>query len=908
MKFVLLDGNSFCYRAFYAIQSLRNSKGQPTNAVYGFITMFEKLLKEVDPDGVAVTFDLKGPTFRHKAFEDYKIHRAPMPDDLVSQMPIIKEVVRALNIPIYEKEGYEADDVMATLAKKLKSLGHEVYIVTADKDALQLVDKKIKVLNPQKENFIYDEAEVKKRFGVEPKRVVEIMALMGDASDNIPGVPGIGDKTASKLIVEFGTLEEVLKNISKIKGDKIKENLSRHKEQARLSRRLAEIDQNVPLDFNLEKMKRAEPDAEKLAELYQALEFKSLLKNLTVPEEKNADDPGLHYSLVQDWPDLEKLKKRLSGEKEWAFDFETTGTDPLLAEPIGVSFCFHEKEASYVSFSGTGKVLALQAKKSDRRSSGRPMDSKSCLLFLKDLFEDPKIKKIGQNIKYEMLILKNFGIELQGIHFDTMIASYCLNPAKPNHNLDDIAFEHLELRITSIKELIGSGAKAISMEEVDLERVYRYGCQDSDVTYRLSKILKKKLVEKSLLHLFEEIEMPLVRVLGDMEAAGIAIDLPLLKDLSKEMEKALSDLTRAIHKEAGTPFNINSPKQMAEILFEKLGLPVVKKTKTGASTDVEVLSELSEIHSLPKEILKFRELSKLKSTYVDALPLLVNPKTHRVHTSFNQTVTATGRLSSSDPNLQNIPIRKEEGRKIRKAFIADGKDKSLVSADYSQIELRVLAHLSEDKTLIQAFQEGADIHRYTASLIFNVAMDEVTEAMRSSAKTVNFGVLYGMGAFSLAKRLGITNDAARDFIKAYFERYPGVKKYLDDVVEKARKDGFVSTYFKRRRYIPEILSRNPRVRSFAERTAINAPIQGTASDIIKIAMRHIADHVAKKKLKSKMMLQVHDELLFEAPKEELKVLVSMAVKEMQGAVSFKVSMKVSVKVGPNWLDMKEFEA
>ncbi len=891
MKFVLLDGNSFCYRAFYAIRELRNSKGQPTNAVYGFITMFEKLLKEVGPDGVAVAFDLKGPTFRHKAFEDYKAHRAPMPEDLVSQMPIIKEVVRALNVPIYEKEGYEADDVMATLARKLKALGHEVTIVTSDKDALQLVDKKIKVLNPQKENFIYDEAQVKKRFGVEPKRVVEIMALMGDASDNIPGVPGIGDKTASKLIIEFGTLEEVLKNISKIKGDKIKENLDRHKEQARLSRRLAEIDQNVPLDFDIEKMKRGEPDAEKLAELYQALEFKSLLKNLTVLEEKNSDDPGLHYSLVQNWPDFEKLKKRLSGEKEWAFDFETTGTDPLLAEPIGVSFCFHEKEASYVSFSGTGKVL----------------DAKSCLLFLKDLFEDPKIKKSGQNIKYEMLILKNFGIELQGVHFDTMIASYCLNPAKPNHNLDDIAFEHLELRITSIKELIGSGAKAISMEEVDLERVYRYGCQDSDVTYRLSKILKKKLVEKSLLHLFEEIEMPLVRVLGDMEAAGIAIDLPLLKELSKEMEKALSNLTCAIHKEAGTPFNINSPKQMAEILFEKLGLPVVKKTKTGASTDVEVLSQLSEIHSLPKEILKFRELSKLKSTYVDALPLLVNPKTHRVHTSFNQTVTATGRLSSSNPNLQNIPIRKEEGRKIRKAFIAQGKDKSLVSADYSQIELRVLAHLSEDKMLIQAFQEGADIHRYTASLIFNVTMGEVTETMRGSAKTVNFGVLYGMGAFSLAKSLGITNDAARDFIKAYFERYPRVKKYLDDVVEKARKDGFVSTYFKRRRYIPEILSRNPRVKSFAERTAINAPIQGTASDIIKIAMRHIADHLAKKQLKSKMMLQVHDELLFEAPKEELKALVSMVVKEMQGAVSFKVPMKVSVKVGPNWLDMKEFE-
>ena len=907
MKVILLDGNSFCYRAFFAIRELRNSKGQATNAVYGFITMLEKLIKDVDPEGIAVTFDMKGPTFRHKRYDQYKIQRAPMPDDLVSQMPLIKEVVDAMNIPIYEKQGYEADDVIATIAKKLEAAGHETFIVTGDKDALQLVNRKIKVLNPQKENLIYDEAGVKARFGVGPKQVIEIMSLMGDASDNIPGVPGIGEKTASKLIIEFGTLESVLKNISKIKGDKLKENLETYKEQARLSRELAEIDQNVPLDINVEGLKRQEPNSEKLSALYMELEFRNLLKNIPVAEEKNTDDKDLDYHLIQDKRSFEELKSKLSKQKAWAFDFETTGTDPLTAEPIGISFSFKAKEAFYVRFSREPKIrdLALSAKTVAK--SDASLTAEQCLNSLKGLFEDKNLKKIGQNIKYETMILKNFAIELKGIAFDTMVASYCLNPAKPNHNLDDIAMEHLGLRITSIKELIGAGKNQISMEDVPVDQVYRYGCQDSDITFRLSELLQTKLEEKDLVGLFKEIEMPLISVLADIEYAGIAIDQKLLSGLSKEMEKGLVGLTRRIHKEAGAEFNINSPKQLAEILFEKLGLPVVKKTKTGASTDVEVLQELSEIHSLPKEILKYRELSKLKSTYVDALPLLVNPRTKRVHTSFNQTVTATGRLSSSDPNLQNIPVRTEEGRKIRRAFVAGSEKNSLISADYSQIELRVLAHLSEDESLIQAFQDGADIHRYTASLIFNVKMNDVTEAMRDSAKTVNFGVLYGMGAFSLAKSLGITNEAASDFIKSYFDRYPRVKQYLDETLEKARKNGYVSTFFKRRRYVPEILSKEIRVKRFAERTAINMPIQGTASDIIKIAMREIAQKLVKDQFESRMILQVHDELLFESPKKEVNNLVAMITNEMQSAVAFKVPMKVSVKVGPNWLDMNDVE-
>ncbi len=909
MKVLLIDGNSFCYRAFYAIRELRNSKGEPTNAVYGFITMLEKLLKEVKPDGIAATFDLKGPTFRHKKYEDYKIHRKPMPDELIFQMPIIKEVLAAMNVPIFEKEGFEADDVMATLARHLEKAGHEPFIVTCDKDALQLVNKKIKVLNPMKDNFIYDEKAVKERYGVPPVKIVEIMALMGDASDNIPGVPGIGEKTASKLIIDMGSLDQIYKNISKVSGEKVREALIKYQDQARLSRELAVIDDKVPLEVDLKALKLNEPDMEKLGAIYKRLEFRTLLKGMPATEEKNQDDPKLAYHLVEDKKDFNELVKLLSGKKEWVFDFETTHKDPLKACPVGISFSFKEKEAYYVKFegdpwktgTGTGDLFASK----NLTSTALPMGVENCLKKLKPLFEDEKISKVGQNIKYEELILKNFGIELAGISFDTMVASYVLNPAKPNHNLDDIAMEQLGIRITSIDELIGTGKNQLTMDQVDIEKVYRYGCQDSDVTYRIAKLLRPKLKEKESLELFEDIEMPLVPVLARMEFEGIAVDKKLLTDLSAEMEKSLNTLTKNIHQQAGEVFNINSPKQLAQILFVNLKLPVVKKTKTGPSTDVEVLQELSEIHPLPKEILKFRELSKLKSTYVDALPLLVNPRTGRVHTSFNQTVTATGRLSSSEPNLQNIPVRTEEGRKIRRAFVVDSKDSVLVSADYSQIELRILAHLSGDENLIRAFKEGADIHRHTASLIFDVTLDDVTDDMRDSAKTVNFGILYGMGPFSLAKSLNISNEAARDFIKQYFDRYPRVKRYLDGSMEDARKNGFVATLFKRRRYIPEIASKDPRTKAFAERTAINAPIQGTASDIIKIAMIQIDKELEKNKFLSKMILQVHDELLFETPKNELKQVLKLVTNRMQSAAKLQVPLKVSIKYGPNWLDMKE---
>lgn len=891
MKFLLLDGNSFCYRAFYAIRELRNSKGEPTNAVYGFITMLEKLLKEFEPDGAAVVFDMKGPTFRHEKFEDYKVHRTPMPDDLVFQMPIIREAVEAMNVAVYGLEGYEADDVLATLAQKLEKEGHEAFIVTGDKDLLQLVTKKIKVINPQKDNFVYDVDAVKARYGVGPEGVVEIMALMGDAVDNIPGVPGIGDKTASKLIQQYKTVKNLYKHIDDLPANKMRESLVKHKAEAEMSHELATAHCDVPIKFKPADLVRREPQTDKLIELYKRLEFRTLLKNAG-GETKHEVDDSLKYALVNDKKAFDALVEKLAAQKEWSFDFETTGVDALRAEPLGISFSWKDKEAYYVAF---------------RTAEEKFLSAKDALEKLKPLFENPKIKKIGQNIKYEAMVLERFGIRLKGIAFDTMVASYLLNTSKPNHNLDDIAMEHLQVRITDFKELIGTGKTAIRPDQIPLDKLYKYGCQDSDVTRRIAKILGPKLEDKEQTKLFEDIEIPLISVLADIESAGVAIDTKFLAKLSAEMEDELGRLTKAIHKTAGQEFNISSPKQLGEILFDKLGLPVVKKTKTGASTDSEVLEKLAEVHPLPKDILKFRELSKLKGTYVDALPELVNPDTGRVHTSFNQTVTATGRLSSSDPNLQNIPVRTEEGRRIRRAFTAGEKGSELVSADYSQIELRILAHVSEDKNLIEAFNSGADIHRYTAALIFNVTQDEVTDSMRYSAKTVNFGVLYGMGPFSLAKQLDITQDAAKDFIKAYFDRYPRVKRYLDETLEFARKHGFVETVFKRRRYIPEIASKDGRFRSFAERTATNAPLQGTASDVIKIAMNAIAAKLREEKFKSKMILQVHDELLFDGPKAEQAKLVKLVRQEMEGAVKFKVPMDVSIAAGPNWLEMEDVE-
>ena len=875
----LIDGNAFCYRAFYAIRSLATSSGRPTNAIYGFLTMLQKLIQEEKPAYLAVSFDLKGETFRKKAFDAYKIHRKPMPEELVDQIPTIKKMLGLYRIPIFEKEGYEADDVLATLSKKLSGKGLAVYIVTGDKDLLQLVNDSVFVYHSHKEGLIYDKKKVMERFGVGPEKIVELIGLCGDDSDNIPGVPGIGEKTAVALIQKFGTLEGVLSHVNEIDGEARRQCLKDYSEQARLSKRLAVIDTEVPVEVSLEAMRPQGPDREGLYALFKELEFRTLLREVAPKSGVNG-----RYQLIETESSFRDFYEMLKGIKRFAFDFETTSEDAIVAEPIGVSFSWKEGEAYYISF-------------------GKKLHAGTILKELKDIFEDSSVEKIGQNIKYETLILEHFGIHLQGISCDTMVASYLLNPSKPNHNLEDITLTYLEMKKTSISELIGKGASKISMKDVPTERVFQYACEDSDVTFRLSALLKKGLRANGLEELFEKVELPLIPVLAAMERAGVSVDVPYLESLSKEIEKKLEALTKDIYEMSGCTFNINSPKQLQEILFKKLKLPVLKRTKTGASTDAWVLENLAGVHPLPKTLVQYRELSKLKSTYVDALPQLVNPETRKVHTSFNQTVTATGRLSSSDPNLQNIPVRTEEGRKIRKAFVPREKGWILVSFDYSQIELRVLAHLSKDETLTKAFRKGEDIHRLTASLIYGVEEDEVEDAMRESAKTVNFGIIYGMSAFGLSRDLGIDAGQARNFIEAYFERYPKVKAYIERQIESARETGFVSTLFHRRRYLPELQSKNVTERQFGERIAVNAPIQGTASDLIKMAMIEIHHELKKRKTKAEMVIQVHDELLFDMPAEEEEELVSMVVDKMEEGAKLSVPIKVSVKRGKNWMEM-----
>jgi len=881
-KLFLIDGNSFCYRAYYAIRNLSTSKGEPTNAVYGFISMLNKLIGEQKPDLIGVAFDLKGPTFRHEKFAGYKIHRKPMPDDLIGQLPVIKEVVSAYRIPIFEVQGYEADDILATIAHKAEKAGMETYIVTGDKDAMQMVNSNIKVFNPHKDGVIFDEDMVRAKYGIGPSQITDLLAIMGDTSDNIPGITGIGRKGAQELINEFGDIDTMFKNIEKIKSKSKKRLVQEQKESAVMSKELATLDSNVPINVNINSMKINTPDQKRLVELFKRLEFRSLLKEF-VPTEKFKSE----YVLIDDPKDFKSLVNRLKEAGKFVFDFETTHEDPMLAKPVGVSFSYEDNRAYYVPFNLNNGINA------------RRFRELTC-----EIFEDRNIRKIGQNIKYEYIMLRKMGIHMKGVFFDTMVASYVLDPSRQGHNLGDMSISYLNHKMTPITELIGKGKGRITMDRVDVTKVKDYSCEDSDVTRRLSRIFTKELKEKELEDLFFDIEMPLVEVLASMEMEGVKLDVSYLKRLSKEMEKRLSSYEKRIYDMAAEEFNINSPKQLARILFEKKHMPVIKKTKTGASTDEEVLRNLAIKYDLPGQILKYRGYSKLKSTYVDALPDMINPDTGKVHTSFNQAVAQTGRLSSSGPNLQNIPIKTEEGKKIRKAFIPSSGNRMLLTADYSQIELRILAHLSGDENLLKAFNGDRDIHRFTASKIYDIDEDDVTDEMRSHAKTINFGIVYGMGAFKLSKGLGINIDEAKKFIDNYFDRYAGVKIYLEDKLRDARKRKYVSTIMQRRRYIPEIVSENARIRSFAERIAINAPIQGSAADIIKMAMIRIFSKTDR--MKSKMVLQVHDELVFDAEKNELSELAGIVKDAMENVVRLKVPVKVNLESGENWLDLEAF--
>jgi len=890
MKLFLIDGNSFCYRAFYAIKALATSSGEPTNAVYGFIAMMRKLIKDECPDYLGIAFDLKGPTFRHKKYERYKIHRKPMPEELVTQMPVIKDMVRAYNIPIFEKQGYEADDVLATIAVKLAGAGLDVYIVTGDKDALQLVGPHIKIYSTHKEGLIYDAKSVKERYGVRPEQMTDLIALMGDASDNIKGVPGFGEKTAVSLMSRFKGLEDMLSRPDEIKQESKKALLVRHAEDARMSKDLATLDKDVPLKIDLEDLKLKAPDSEALVELFKRLEFKNLIREYAPRRHL-----GSKYHMVDDEEGFEDLIKKLKKSGLFVLDFETTSPDPMIARPIGISFSFREGEAHYVVFKNSSGGALFEGDK-------RGLEAKWALGRLKGVLEDAAVKKAGQNIKYEYIILRNHGIAPKGIYFDTMIASYLLNPSKLNHNLDDISLEYLEYKKIPLSDLIGSGKKKTGLEEAAVEKVCEYSCEDSDVTFRLMKIFEKMLKEKNLYELFIDVEMPLVAVLAEMELAGVGLDVKLLKEMSEKTAARLKLLTKDIWDMAGGEFNINSHQQLSNVLFEKLKLPVIKRTKTGISTDEGVLRKLETAHPIIGLMLEYRMLAKLASTYIDALPGLINKKTGRVHTSFNQTVTATGRLSSSSPNLQNIPVKTEIGRQIRRAFIPSRKEDTLIAADYSQIELRILAHFSNDKNLITAFKKGKDVHTYTAALIFGVKEDEVTKKMRQQAKTVNFGIVYGMSPYGLSRDLGIDVSAAEEFIENYFERYPGVRLYLEDQIESARDERCVTTILNRRRYIPDIDSANVKMRQFSERTAINTPIQGSAADLIKIAMLDIARTVEAEGLKSRMILQLHDELVFEVKKGESARMRRLIKEKMEGAFKLRIPVLVRMGEGKNWLE------
>ena len=883
-RLFLIDGNAYVHRAFHALPPFTTSRGEMVNAVYGFLRMILKFLRKEPPDYMAVCFDYPAPTFRHKEYKEYKATRKKAPDELKSQIPLTHEIVKALNLALFEKEGYEADDLIATLSDRAKKEGIETIIVTGDKDALQLIDKSISVLNEPK-NILYDEKEVRERIGVTPEQMTDFMALMGDQSDNVPGVRGVGPKTATQLIQKYGNIENLYRHLDEIEG-KLKERLKDSRGDAFLSKRLVILERNVPLKLGIFHCKIKPPKREELLGLLHRLEFRSLIAELVTTKEEKL----VSYSTILSKGDFERLLKDLKKTSLVSIDLETTGKDPLVASLVGISLSQKPLSACYIPL--THSYLGVPGQ----------LDREYVLRELKPILENERIRKYGQNIKYEFLLLKREGIDLKGIHFDTMVASYLLNPAKLNHNLGDIAIEYLGHKMTPISELIGKGKKEITMDEVEIERVTPYACADADIVLRLAEIMEPRLKEKNLEELFYKVEMPLVGVLAEMEMDGVLIDKQYLGSLSKEFALELKKLERKIYSLAGEEFNINSPKQLSHILFEKLKLPIIEKTKTGYSTREAVLRELALSHKLPNLLIKYRELAKLKSTYIDALPLLINPMDGRVHTSFNQTVTATGRLSSSEPNLQNIPIRTELGRKIRKAFITQ-KGYILLSADYSQIDLRVLAHISKDKSLRDAFFKDEDIHSRTACEIFGLSKEEVTPELRRMAKTVNFGLSYGMSPFGLSKDLGISFKEAEKYITKYFERYSGVKRYIEKIIEEAKKKGYVTTLLKRRRYIPEINHPDPRLSNFAKRAAINTPIQGTSADIIKVAMLAISERIKREGLKTKMIIQIHDELLFEVSKDEVEKVSRLAKEIMEDSIELEVPIKVDIKMGKNWAEM-----
>jgi DNA polymerase I len=882
----LIDGSAYIHRAYHAIGGLANSRGMPTNAVFGFTRMLIKLMEERRPEFAAMVFDARGPTFRHEIFAAYKANRPPMPEELAVQIPYIKRVTAAYRLPVVELPGYEADDVIGTLARKLAAEGFAVVMVTGDKDFVQLVEERASIWDPMKDATT-DLASVRATLGLEPSQMVDVMGLSGDAADNIPGVPGIGPKTALELIRAHGALETLYESLAAVGRPKLREKLEAFREQAFLSRRLAAIDTHAPVNVAADSLRLGGPDPQALAALFKELEFRQLQQTVPPPADLSAKD----YRAVLDPAALAEVVDRLRDAELVAIDTETTAADPMRAELVGVSLSVRPDQAFYIP---CGHFYL-----------GAPpqLERTRVMKALAPFLQDPVLKKVGQNIKYDWIVLARHGVELDGVVFDTMLASYLLDPSKRAHNLDQIALDFLDHKTISFDEVVGRKKDRPTFAQVPLEEAVPYACEDADITRLARTVLEQRLEEVGLTDLMRTVEMPLIPVLTRMEMRGVAVDAARLRGLSVRFQKALEALEERITGLAGERFNIHSSQQLGAILFEKLKLPVQKKTKkkTAYSTDVDVLHSLAKLHELPALVLQHRTLAKLKSTYADALIELIHPQTGRIHTCWHQTATATGRLSSSEPNLQNIPIRTEEGLEIRRTFVPrDGW--RLLSADYSQVELRILAHYAGDPRLIQAFRDEEDIHTRTASEVFEVPPAAVSPELRRQAKAINFGIIYGMSAFGLSRQLDIGQKMAKVYIDHYFGRYPGVKRFMEGAIEEARRTGKTSTLLGRIRLLPEIGSTNPVVRQAAERTAINTPIQGTAADLIKVAMIRIDAAFARERLRAAMLMTVHDELVFEAPPEEVARVSALAAEIMEGVWELKVPLKVNVAVGPNWAE------
>ena len=895
----LIDGSSYIFRAYHAIRSLSTSKGSPTNAIYGFTSMIFKFLKDYSPEYLGIVFDSKGKTFRDEIYPLYKANREEAPDDFKVQVPKIFEMVDSLGIPQVQIEGYEADDIMGTIAKEMEEKGISVVLVTGDKDFCQLVSEKVTLIDTMRDKKTGIK-EVIQRFGVPPESVIDVFALSGDATDNIPGVRGVGEKTASELIGKFRTIESLYENLNEL-PQRQRDLLEANKESAILSKRLVTIETSIPMSVSLEGFEYKGFNKEKLREIFEELEFKSLLRELGDNEKVQQEIAIIEssggkvsyddYHLVLTEMDFDMVLKRIDLTKEVSIDLETTSQSPMRAEIVGIALSPASHESYYIPVAHRSTVF----------DSTKQLNSKYVLEKLKPIVEDNSIKKIGQNLKYEFIVLERNGLRLRGISCDTMVAAHLIDASRLSYSLDELAKHYLEHKTITYKDVTGIGRDKINFEEVELERAKVYACEDADVAMILSKKLASELEKLTLLDVFKDIELKFIEVLALVEMNGVKVNSELLERLSIDFEKSLEKIAEEVYAQVGFRFNLNSPIQLREILFDKLGLPQKKMTKSGeASTDVEVLTELSKFHPVPEKVLEHRGLSKLKSTYIDSFPKLINPRTRRIHTSFNQAGTSTGRLSSSDPNLQNIPVKTPEGRRIREAFIPEDGF-LLLSADYSQIELRLLAHFSEDDSLVSAFLAGSDIHNRTAAEIFGVSEDLVTPEMRRRSKTINFGIIYGISPFGLSKQLGISNTIAKSYINEYFKRYRRVKSYTEASIREAERQGYAVTLLGRRRPIPELKSKDRTTRGIGERTAINTPIQGSAADIIKIAMIKIQERLSRD-YRSRMILQVHDELLFEIHESEIDDLSRIIKKEMEKAWQLRVPLRVDIGIGKNWAE------